>query len=104
MIIIIGAKYYPPEIATMKFHWTVPVNIHWEFQRKFTGKVRILWNIPPKSEIPVENTTESPSENATENPRRFLRCRFLACDLLPLGARALYYDIVTISTTYTITV
>ena len=60
----------------LKFHWTTSVEIHLE------------------SYNPSENTTNknkyvgrcrwSPSENATENPRRFLGCRFLVCNLLPL--------------------
>ena len=40
--------------------------------------------MPLKHEIPLENATEHPLGKATENPRWFLRCRFLACSLLPL--------------------
>ena len=44
----------------------------------------ILWKIPLKYEMLLENATEQPLENATENPRRFLRCWFLVCNALPL--------------------
>ena len=49
-----GAKYYTPEITRVKFHWKMPLNIHWTFPVRSTGKVTILWNT---------------TENATENPR-----------------------------------
>ena len=42
----------------------------------------ILWKIPLKCEIVLENATENPLENATDNPRWFLRCRFLVCNVI----------------------
>ena len=33
---------------------------------------------------PFEHVAESPLDNAAESPRCFLRCRFPACDSLPL--------------------
>ena len=54
-----GAKYYTPELTKVKFHWKVPMNIHWQFPVKSTGKVTILWKMPLESEHPLENTTDN---------------------------------------------
>ena len=51
---------------------------------KSTGQVIILQKIPQTSEITLENASENPLGNDTENARTFLRCRFLACNCLPL--------------------
>ena len=71
----------------LKIHWTMPLKIHWTFPETFTGQVAILWEMPLTSEIPLENAAESPLGDAIENPRGFPRCRFLVCNLLPLGSR-----------------
>ena len=48
--------------------------------------VTILWNIPPSSEMMLENATDNPLGNAAGSPRWLLRCRFLVCDImLPLS-------------------
>ena len=68
----------------MKFRWKMPPNIHWEFPMEIHWKSDNPLENTPNNEIPLENATDNPLENATENPELFLRCLFLACDLLPL--------------------
>ena len=60
------------------------VKVNWEFPAKSTGQVTVLWKIPLTSENMLENATGNPLEHAIENPRRFPRCRFLVCNILPL--------------------
>ena len=74
------AEYYTPEVAKVKFRWRTPLEIHWKIPVIVHWKVTILWKIPPKCEIPLENTADNPLVNATEHPRRLLRCRFLVCN------------------------
>ena len=44
----LGARYYTPEIAKVKFRWKVPLNIHWRFP------VQTHW----ESDNPFEHTAE----------------------------------------------
>ena len=87
----VGATYYTPEITNMNIYWKMPLKSIGQFQWSSRGDVTILLTIPLTSDNNLENTTEYPLEYATGNPRCFPRCRFLACNLLPLtkvGARA----------------
>ena len=47
-----GAKCYTPEITQVKFHWKLPLNIHWIFRIKSDWKTRVLWNISVNSTSP----------------------------------------------------
>ena len=78
----LGAKYYTPEVANVKFRWKVPLKVHWDFPANSTGKATTLWKIPLSRETPSENATGNPLGRATENPRWLLRCRFLVCNRL----------------------
>ena len=80
----VGARGYTPEITKVKIHRKVPLEIHRKFQPKSTGKVTISRNIPLESDNLLDRALKQLSGNAIENPRRFLRCRFLACNILPL--------------------
>ena len=81
----IGAKYYTPEItewnSTGKRHRESMGQFH-EHPLEKSGYIlestTEMWN-------PVGKRIGHPFENATENPQLFLRCRFLACNLLPPG-------------------
>ena len=82
---IISGQNITPEIAKVKFHWTVPgsvrwalpLSIHWESDNPLEHTTE-QWNY-------VGNSTDNPLEHATKNPRWFLRCRFLMCNILSLG-------------------
>ena len=72
-----------PDITEAKLRWETPLKVRGTIPAKSTGQSNILWNIPLKSEIPLENAIEHPLEypleSAAEHPRRSLRCRFLVC-------------------------
>ena len=74
LLLVVVVEEYTPEITKMKFHWNMTLKVPWGIPVKSTGQVRILWEIPLESEIPLGNATDYPLENATDNPRLFLRC------------------------------
>ena len=55
-----GATCYTPEITKVKFHWKMPVKVHWQFPATSTGQVTILWKMPRNIEMMLENATENP--------------------------------------------
>ena len=78
----IGATY-TPELTNVKFHWKMQLKPIRRFQYTSTGKATTLWIIPPSSKIMLEDATET-NWKCHWNPRRFLRCWFLVCKMLPL--------------------
>ena len=50
-----GQNTYCQKAQKWEFRGRMPLNIHWTFQWKPTGKVIIRWKIPPNNKIPLEN-------------------------------------------------
>ena len=56
--IAIRAKHYTPEVTKVTLQWKMSLNIHWNSQRKSTGKGTIRRKLPLTSETPLEHATE----------------------------------------------
>ena len=84
VVVSVCGKRLHPRSHKIKIHWKMPLTVHWII------RVKIHWTSDNPledtliSEMMLEDAIESHLENATENPRRFLRCRFLVCNSLPL--------------------
>ena len=76
----VGAEDCTPELAEVSIRWKntriFQVTVHWKSDHPLehaTGKVNIHWKMPQKS-----------IWKRLWNTQRFLRCRFLVCNMLPL--------------------